>query len=171
MAKACWMMVYAVFALASQGVFGHLGLPSALIPQFLIIMVVALSFSEVNAFGCLMAFGIGLLLDFSSAMLIGPWAGSCVVVFAVLAMLSQRLFIDSGLAAMVITFSAVVAANVLFSLLGSEYPAVNWEYPQKVFGQALVTAVIAPLVLGFLVRRSRRSHNSFVGRGNALSAV
>lgn len=171
MAKACGMVLYAVIALMLQGVLGHLGLPPALIPQFLIILVVALSFSEVNSFGCVMSFCIGLLLDFSSAMLIGPWAGSCVVVFGVLAMLSQRLFIDSGVAAMVITFASVVVANVIFSLLGSEYPAVTWEYPQRVFGQALVTAIVAPLVLGFLVRRARRAQNSLVGRGNALSAV
>ena len=120
MTKACWMALYAIIALASQGMLGHLGLPSALMPQFVIVMVVALSFSEVNSFGCLMSFAIGLLLDFSSAVLIGPWAGSCVVVFCALAMLSQRLFIDSGIAAMVITFSSVVVANVLFSLFGSE---------------------------------------------------
>jgi rod shape-determining protein MreD len=171
MTKACWMALYAIIALASQGMLGHLGLPSALMPQFVIVMVVALSFSEVNSFGCLMSFAIGLLLDFSSAVLIGPWAGSCVVVFCALAMLSQRLFIDSGIAAMVITFSSVVVANVLFSLFGSEYPAVTWEYPQKVFGQAIVTALVAPLVLGFLVRRARRAHSGLVGRGSALSAV
>ena len=171
MTRACWMALYAVIALASQGMLGHLGLPSALIPQLLIILVVALSFSEANAFGCFMSFSIGLLLDFSSAMLIGPWAGSCVVVFGVLAMLSQRLFIDSGIAAMVITFSSVVVATVLFSLLGSEYPALTWEYPQKVFGQALVTAAIAPIVLSFFVRRSRRNHSALTGRGSALSAV
>lgn len=171
MAKACWMAVYAVIALALQGMLGHLGVPGALVPQLLLILVVALSFSEANSFGCLMSFGIGLLLDFSSATLIGPWAGSCVVVFCVLALLSQRLFIDSGIAAMVITFCSVVVANILFSLFGSEYPAVTWEYPQRVFGQAIVTAVVAPIVLGFLVRRSRRLSNALIGRGNALSAV
>lgn len=171
MAKACWMALYAIVALALQGMIGHLGLPSALVPQLLLIMVVALSFSEVNSFGCLMSFGIGLLLDFSSATLIGPWAGSCIVVFCVLALLSQRLFIDSGIAAMVITFSAVVVANTLFSLFGAEYPAVTWEYPRRVFGQALVTAIFAPLILSFLVRRARRSNGGLIGRGNALSAI
>jgi rod shape-determining protein MreD len=165
------MAIYTIIALALQGMLGHLGVPSPLVPQLVLILVVALSFSEVNSFGCLMSFGVGLLLDFSSAMLIGPWAGSCVVVFCVLAMLSQRLFIDSGIAAMVITFSSVVVANVLFSLFGSEYPAVTWEYPQRVFGQALVTAILAPVVLNFVVRRARRSSNSLIGRGSALSAV
>ena len=171
MAKSVWMFLYAIVALAAQGMIGHLGLPDMLIPQLLVIMVVALSFSEVNAFGCIMCFGIGLLLDFSSAVLLGPWAGSCVVVFGILALLSQRLFIDSGIAAMVITFCSVVAANVLFSLFGSEYPALTWEYPQKVLGQAIITAVLSPLILGLLTRRARRGNGALVARGSAISAV
>lgn len=171
MARAFWILLYSLGALAAQGMLGHLGLPDTFIPQLLLVLVVALSFSEVNAFGCFMAFGVGLLLDFSSAVLLGPWAGSCVVVFGVLALLSQRLFIDSGIAAMVITFASVVAANVLFSLFGSEYPALTWEYPQKVFGQALVTAILSPALMGFLVRRTRRGNGVLINRGSAISAV
>jgi len=171
MTRALVILAYAIAAIAAQGMLGHLGFPSALIPQLLIILVVALSFSEVNAFGCVMSFAIGLLLDFSSATLLGPWAGSCVVVFGVLAVLSQRLFIDSGVAAMVITFSSVVVANVLFSLFGSEYPALTWDYPQKVFGQAVVTALLSPFILGLLARRSRRGNGALVSRGGVMSAV
>jgi cell shape-determining protein MreD len=118
-----------------------------------------------------MSFVVGILLDFSSAGLVGPGAGSFVFIFCGLALLSRRLFIDSGLAAMVIAFSAVVVANILFSLFGNEYPSLTWEYPQKVLGQAIVTALIAPLILSLLSRRSRRGSGAYVGRGNAASAV
>jgi rod shape-determining protein MreD len=171
MAKALLAVLYALVAIALQGILGHLGLVDRFIPQFLLIFVVYLSFVEANAFGCVMSFIVGLLLDLSSAVLIGPWAGSFVVIFCVLALLSRRLFIDSGLAAMVITFASVVVANILFSLFGSEYPALTVEYPQKVLGQALITALIAPLVLGILSRRWRRVNGGYVGRGSQVSSV
>lgn len=171
MIKAFWIFFFGLVALALQGILGHLGLSDNLIPQLLVIVVVSLSFAEVNAFGCSMSFVMGLLLDFSSAILIGPWAGSFVVVYCALALLSRRLFIDSGVAAMVITFGAVVVTNVLSSLLGTEYPVLTWEYPQKVLGQAFVTALVAPLVMGVLSRRVRRSGSTVGNRGSAMSVV
>lgn len=171
MAKTLWILFYGIVALTVQGILGHLGLSDIFIPQLLVIVVVSLSFSEVNLFGCFMAFVLGLLLDFSSAVLVGPWAGSFVVVFCGLALLSQRLFIDSGMAAMVITFFSVVIANVLFSLLGAEYLVLTWEYPQKVIGQALATAFLSPLALAFLYRRARRRNGGLLNRGSAVTAV
>jgi rod shape-determining protein MreD len=171
MVKAIWILVYAIVGLAAQGILGHLGLPDNLIPQLLVILVVSLSFAEVNAFGCVMSFVMGLLLDFSSALLIGPWAGSFVVLYCALALLSRRLFIDSGIAAVVITFTSVVVTNVLSSLFGTEYPVLTWEYPQKVLGQALVTALIAPAVLSILSRRVKRGGSSGVNRSSAMSMV
>jgi rod shape-determining protein MreD len=171
MAKGLLSLLYAVVAIALQGILGHLGLADRFIPQFLVVFVVYLSFAEANAFGCVMSFIVGLLLDLSSAVLVGPWAGSFVVIFCVLALLSRRLFIDSGIAAMVITFASVVCGNILFSLFGDEYPVLTWEYPQRVLGQALSTALVAPLVLSFLSRRWRRANGAYAGRGTSVSAV
>jgi rod shape-determining protein MreD len=171
MAKILWSLFYALVAIALQGGLGHLGLADRFIPQFLVVFVVYLSFTEANPFGCVMAFAVGLLLDLSSAVLIGPWAGSFVVIFCVLALLSRRLFIDSGLAARVITFTSVLVANILFSVFGDEYPALTWEYPQKVLGQALSTSLVAPILLGFLSRRWRRANGAYMGRGSSVSAV
>jgi rod shape-determining protein MreD len=171
MAKGFLSLLFVLMAIALQGILGHLGLADRFVPQFLVIFVVYLSFVEANAFGCVTSFVVGLLLDFSSAVLVGPWAGSFVVIFCVLALLSRRLFIDSGLAAMVITFASVVVANILFSVFGDEYPALTWEYPQKVLGQALSTALVAPPVLAFLSRLWRRASGGYAGRGSSVSAV
>lgn len=170
MAKTLLALLYALVAISLQGILGHLGLADRFVPQFLVIFVVYLSFAEANAFGCIMSFVVGLLLDFSSAVLVGPWAGSFVVIFCVLALLSRRLFIDSALAAMVITFASVACANILFSLFGDEYPVLTWDYPQKVLGQALSTALLSPLILGALSRRWRRVGGAYAGRGNSVSA-
>jgi rod shape-determining protein MreD len=169
--KALWTLFIGVVALAVQGSARHLGLPEAAVPQLLVVVVVSLAFSEVNAFGGVMAFVLGLLLDFSSAVLVGPWAGAFVVVFGALALLSHRLFIESGVVAMVISGFAVIAANLLFSVLGAEYPIITWEYPQRIIGQAVVTALCAPVLLSVISRRSRKSARLFVGRGSPVSAV
>ena len=71
MAKGLLSVLYAVVAIALQGILGHLGLADRFIPQFLVIFVVYLSFAEANAFGCVMSFIVGLLLDLSSAVLVG----------------------------------------------------------------------------------------------------
>ena len=169
--KALWTLFISVVALVAQGSARHLGLPEAAVPQFLVVVLVSLAFSEANVFGSVMAFVLGLLLDFSSAVLIGPWAGAFVVVFGVLALLSPRLFIESGVAAMIISGLAVIAANLLFSVLGAEYPIITWEYPQRIIGQAVVTAICAPALLGVISRRSRKKAGLFVGRGTPVSAV
>jgi rod shape-determining protein MreD len=169
--KSLWILLVSIVALVAQGSARHMGLPEIAVPQVLVVVVVSLAFSEVNAFGCVMAFVLGLLLDFSSAVIIGPWAGAFVVVFGVLALLSQRLFIESGVAAMVISGLAVIAANLLFSVLGAEYPIITWEYPQRILGQAVATALFAPLLLGAISRRSRKRTGLFAGRRSAVSAV
>lgn len=169
--RAVSLLLIGFCALCAQGVLRHLGMPEMVLPQLIVLVVIHLSFSEVNAFGCIMAFVLGLLLDLSSAVLLGPWAGSLVVLFGALALLSQRLFIESGVAAACITFFSVVATNILFSILGPEYPVVTWEYPQKVLGQAVITSLIAPLVLGALARRARARVTSYTSRSSALTGV
>ncbi len=171
MKKAIFYLLLGVLASVVQGSLLHMGMPVAVVPQLIVVLIIALAFTEVSTFGCVMAFSLGLVMDFSSAVLVGPWAGALVLVFGTLAVLSQRLFIESGIAAMVITFLAVVGANILFSLFGTEYPSMTWEYPKQILGQAMVTALVAPFLLGKLTKRGRRHSSVAHGRRQALSAV
>lgn len=155
----------------AQGALMRVGLPSFLVPQFSLLIVIFLAFSDVSLFGCVMAFTLGLLMDFSSAMLVGPWAGAFVVVYGVLATLSHRLFIESALASMFITFVSVVGASLIFSVLGTEYPHVSVGFALQVLGQAFVTASFAPWALSVMTRRARRRSPLGVGRSAALNAV
>jgi rod shape-determining protein MreD len=165
------ILVLGLIGTLFQGALMRVGLPPFLVPQFLLLLVVFLAFSEVSVFGCMMAFVLGLLMDFSSAMLVGPWGGAFVAVYGFLAVLSHRLLIESTIAAMIITFVSVVGASLIFSLLGSEYSSMSWEYPTQVLGQAFVTALLGPRVLAFMTRRSRRRSSVGMGRTTALSAV
>jgi rod shape-determining protein MreD len=155
-------IVGGLISTALQGVLLHLGVPPYLLPQLVVLLIVYLSFTEVSVFGSFLAFALGLILDFSSAILVGPWAGAMVAVYGVLALLSQRLFIDSSIVAIVTTFGAVLFGNILYMLLAYEYRLVEWGYVGQAFGEAFVTALLAPLVFGFLKRRfKRRSVSSY----------
>ena len=171
MSKALWFLAVGIVALVFQVTLRHLGIPESFVPQIMVLLVVSLAFSEVNAFGCFMAFGLGLLLDLSSATLIGPWAGAFVVVFGALAVVSQRLFIDSSVASIVISFLAVTITDLLYLAMGAEYPIITWDLPRKIAGHAFITALIAPAFLGFLSRRARVRSLGAIGRGSVGTAV
>jgi len=160
-----------LLSVSTQGVLTRVGLPSFLVPQLSLLIVVFLAFSDVSLSGCLMAFVLGLLMDLASAVLVGPWAGGYIAVYGVLAALSHRLFIESALASMFITFVSVIGASLIFLMLGTEYPHASMELALQVVGQAVATAVIAPWALSLMTRRARRRSPVGVGRGAALSAV
>jgi cell shape-determining protein MreD len=170
MGRALIFLAGGLIASLLQGMLLFIGLPAYLLPQLAVLLVVCLAFVEVSVLGAFIAFGLGLVLDFSSALLIiGPWAGAFVTVYACLALLSQRLFVESGVVAVVTSFLAVLIADTLYMILAYEYRPVSWDYPTEALGQALTTAVIAPLVLGFLTRRLRKKSTASLGRGGALS--
>lgn len=170
MSKFVWYLTVGLVALATQATVRHFGVPEPFIPQLMAIIVVSLAFSEANVFGCCMSFMLGLCADLASATLIGPWAGSFVVVFGALAMLSQRLFIESTAASIVISFISVIGIDLLYSAMGAEYPIFTWELPQRFLGQAVVTAVVAPSFLSFLTKRGRGRTVGLIGRGSVRTA-
>jgi rod shape-determining protein MreD len=160
-----------LLSVTTQGVLTRIGLPSFLVPQVSLLIVVFLAFSDVSLSGCVLAFLLGLLMDLSSAVLVGPWAGAYVAVYGVLAALSHRLFIESALASMFITFVSVIGASIIFFMLGTEYSHASMGLALQVLGQAVMTAGLAPWALSLMTRRARRRSPVGVGRGAALSAV
>jgi rod shape-determining protein MreD len=161
------VIIGGLIATALQGVLLHLGIPPYLLPQLLVLLIVFLSFTEMSVFGSFLAFSLGLILDFSSTILIGPWAGAMVAAYGILALLSQRLFIDSPVVAIVTTFTAVVFVNLLYMALAYEYRPAEWAYVAQALGEAFVTALMAPLVFGFLKRRFKRRSAGSYGRSMA----
>lgn len=118
-----------------------------------------------------MAFVLGLLLDMSSGVLLGPWAGSYVVVYALFAFLSQRLFVESAVVAMSVVAIATVLAEVVFLLLAFEYQSVTREDLLMLGGQAVASALVAPLVFRFLKNAWRRAGVAVSGRVGVVSAL
>lgn len=163
--------VAAIVLLSIQAVLHNVALPAWLIPQGLLICVVFLAFYEFSLAGVVMAFLLGLLLDMSSGVLLGPWAGSYVVVYALFAFLSQRLFVESAVVAMAVVSIGTVLSGTVFLLLAFEYQSVTREDVAILCGQALSSAVVAPAVFRLLTRAWRRVGVSVPGRAGVVSAV
>jgi len=161
----------ALVLLSIQGVLHNTGCPAWLIPQGLLVSVVFLAFYEFSLAGVVMAFLLGLLLDMSSGILLGPWAGSYVAVYALFAFLSQRLFVESALVAMLVVALGTLLAGIVFLLLAFEYQALTREDVVILGGQALTSAAVAPVIFRFFSRVWRRAGVSVSGRAGVVSAV
>jgi rod shape-determining protein MreD len=161
----------AVMLLSIQGILHSVGVPAWLIPQGLLVCVVFLAFYEFSLAGVVMAFLLGLLLDMSSGVLLGPWAGSYIIVYAIFAFLSQRLFVESVVVKMSVVAVGTILGGIVFLLLAFEYQSVSREDLVVLCGQALASAAVAPVVFKVLSRAWRRSGVSVSGRAGIVSAV
>jgi rod shape-determining protein MreD len=150
------VLLTGIAAVVVQSALLHLGWPAPLLPQLVLLLVVYLGFHESSLRTALLVYLLGILLDLSYAVLVGPWAGALVTVYGVLVLLSARLFIESGLVAAFVSGCAVVVAGGVYLLLGYEYRSVSIDDFWCVCGQALVTALVAPLIVGQVVRRLKR---------------
>jgi len=133
-----------------QGSLAHLGLPASLMPQLALLIAVFGAFSESSVPAVFGAFSVGLIVDLSSATILGPWSGAFVVVYLMLSLVSQRLFIDSGLVAAIVSFFAALLAGSLFAALSPSGDLLRGQHLVMLCGQAVVTALVAPWLFAAL---------------------
>jgi rod shape-determining protein MreD len=136
-------------------------------PQGLLVCVVYLAFYEFSVRASIAAFCIGLLLDMSSAVLVGPWAGAYVLVYLFVAFLSQRLFVESRVVAMLVVTGSTFLSTAVFLLLSSKHHLFFSEYALIILGQAAMT----PFIFAALRSLSQRSGVTSMNRGSAISTV
>ena len=138
--------------------------PSYLSPHILIVLVAYLAFFEVGPAGSVTAFVLGLMMDLSSAFLLGPWAGACVAVYGCLAVLSHRLFIESALVACVVGFAGSLGADVLYHVISYEFRPAGVHFLVEAIPRAAITAVLAPLLFScfrkVMFRKSQSSRRA-----------
>ena len=96
-------------------------LPASLVPNLVTSIVVFLAFYEVTPAGAMFAFLVGLELDLFSGILLGPWAGAYTVVFILVSLLSQRIFVESSLAAGVAVMGSNFLVNIIYTVLVFEF--------------------------------------------------
>jgi len=132
-------------------------------PQLLFILVIFLSFQDSSTKGVLCSFFLGLLLDISSGMVIGPWAGAYTLSYTAVALVSQGIFADSAFAVIFSTFVAYLISGLTFVLLSFSFTGGSTSAMLGIFIEAFATALVAPLVfylLKFLLKNSRLHRRS-----------
>jgi cell shape-determining protein MreD len=122
-------------------------IPEVLCPRVLVLILVSLGLFVPTVIGAVLAFSLGLLMDFSVGLLVGPWAGAYVTVFAVLAALSHRLFVESKIVIVAATFAGAIGCDLAFYLLTIQQSRFSWDAFGDLTGRALVTAACAPLLV------------------------
>lgn len=140
---------FGLIAVLVQGAILRPFLPSFLVPNLALIAIVYLGLREVHVVGALLAFLLGIQFDLFSATLLGPWAGAFMVVFALLASLSQRMFIESSVTIVVASLISSLIANGVYVTLLYQFRPVEPALVSVSFAEALVTALISPVVFKF----------------------
>jgi len=148
--RSLLVVIVGLIAIFVQGTVLRAIGPDWVVPNLLIIIVVFLGFYEASVRGATLAFLLGLELDFANGLLVGPWAGAFVVSFGILASLSQRIFVESPLAAVTAAFGCSIISDVVyFTLVYEFHPAVTVIVPFSV-AEAALNAVLAPAIFGVL---------------------
>jgi rod shape-determining protein MreD len=140
-------------------------------PQGLLVCVAFLAFYEFSVVGVVTAFLLGLLLDMSSGVALGPWAGSYTIVYAVFAFLSQRLFVESRLVAMVVVLVATLLAGGAFLALASGNQSLALNDALTLVGQGGASALITAPIFSFLARVWRRAGVLGAAGNSVISAA
>lgn len=158
--KRCiFVLLLGLVAVFIQSTILKAVLPSIIIPNFLIILLVFLAFYETSPAGVCTAFLLGLEFDLHGGILLGPWAGSFVAVYCALASLSQRIFVDSALAAFTVVLFSSFLSSFIFVVLVYEFQPVQLSLLYTAFVEALLNGIVAPLLMAllrrYLARRER----------------
>ena len=169
--RSLLVLVVGLALVIAQGLLHRLGMPEWLLPQGLIVCVVYLAFFESSVAGALLAFACGLLLDLTTATVLGPWAGAYVLAYAILSFVSPRLFVESIAVTMLVAGVTSVFAGSVYLFLAFEYHSLSRDNIAGLLGQASASAVVAPVVSSILARVCGRQMSRSMRQTSLVSAV
>jgi rod shape-determining protein MreD len=132
---------------------------SEISPQILILLTVFLAFKAPHAATALLVFTIGLMIDVSSGIRIGPWAGALIIVFGFLSTGAERLLVDSRFAVSFVCFLATLLSHIIAALLTFSSTVIIWNLILHTFFEALILALMAPIVFPLFNLFFSLSHN------------
>lgn len=145
-------------------------LPAYLIPNLLVILIVHLAFIEVSIFGALLVFLTGLIFDVASGVALGPWAAAFIIVYFVFSGLSQKIFLESVVAAFLAVLVATLVADGVYLMVIKGFDLPTARILSFAFGEALVTAILAPVVFRVLKRVLRGERSVVKGSYRGVSS-
>jgi len=131
-------------------------------------LVIAIATVSPTPFGACAAFFAGFLADVAVGLVLGPQAGAAVVVWLLIALLSNRVFIESKLTLIFLAlFTATVfsLARLAFTL---QFVSTATQSLGSIVGEASATAIItiliAPTLRRLLSPRLLESERDFPAR-------
>ncbi len=132
-------------------------LPLYLVPNLLFILIIYISFKHKSHFGAFLCFMIGIYLDLSKGIWLGPWAGAFTISFLLIFIFSQKFYFTNFILILGMAFFAVIISNIAYALLTFNLPRArifnlasepSWNSMFIVlFLEALITALLTPFVL------------------------
>jgi len=165
MKKTFLILFLGLLAIFFMGTVVKMVSPEWIAPNLIAVLLVYLAFYEVNVFGAVLSFLLGLELDLGSGLLLGPWAAACVLVYVILAFSSCRVFIESHLVVAFATFLGSILAAIIYQVI---IFAVNDEVSYafdtwfKAGFESLQAALVAPLIFKLLCRKRVHQHDTLV---------
>ena len=135
-------------AIFLQGTLLRTILPDFLVPNLVLSITIFLAFYDNSPFGAVLVFLLGIEFDLYSGnpILIGPTAGSLVLIYGALSSISQRIYVESGFAVLVIATVSAVAQIIIFSILVYEFNVgAASSFPLSLLN-CLVTGMITPFM-------------------------
>jgi rod shape-determining protein MreD len=133
--------------------------PAGVAPDFILVLVVWISLFHDEKNALLGAFFFGLLSDFSSGMYVGPQASGCIMACVFVRAFSKHIYADRFLSLAMVTFFVSLikqfsARLLMLSFIG--FRTIHDMSLYTLFMQALLTGIVAPLILRFILAPRRK---------------
>lgn len=136
-------------------IFGPL-LPQWLVPNFSIMIAVFLGVFEPTIAGAFLAFSIGLIYDFASGDILGPWCGACVTVFGFLSQVARRMFVDTSVLAALLVFGGALFGFTVYLLLLRQLTIYWSDFSFQLIGCSVASAACSPMLYPIFKRYFKR---------------
>ncbi len=165
--KILFYFLIIIASLALQSTFLSLGL---IAPDLILILIVAISVNYQSLAGLLFCFFLGLIVDFSSGVYLGPSAAAYIGVFSFIAAVSKRLFADRVFAILALTFMASILKSLIinFFLFYFAKSELVFSILETILIEALLTSVFSSILIFFLnfTKTSRKSKGFLLSRAS-----
>lgn len=159
MRLALWIGAISLFGAVLNAALIRTIAPSTVTPDFSLILTVIFALYFYSPAGVLVAFLLGIMVDFASAQFVGPNAAGCVMAFCAVGLIANRMYAEKWLALMIITFACSIVKSLTYVGFVSLYfpTQIGESIRNTVLGEAFVTAIFAPIIIGLVRKRALRS--------------
>jgi rod shape-determining protein MreD len=133
--------------------------PAGVVPDFILVLVVWISLFHEEKNALWGAFFLGLLSDFSSGMYIGPQASGCILACVFVRAFSRHIYADRFLSLAMVTFIVSLIKQFSARLLVLSFIGFKTIHDMSLytfFVQALLTSIVAPVILRFILAPRRK---------------